>query len=876
MAINQFFTRLRLSAMSLVVLATGAVSVHAQQYLPQQPVQQQAVGKFVNQTLTDESGEHKYIVFVPAGYRADKPTPTILFLHGAGERGKDNHLQITAGLAPFVNARAATFPFLVVFPQCESSQARILEGWQADSPDGKRAILALEDVQKKYNVDRKRVVLSGWSMGGYGAWSLGIAEAARWSAVVPLAGGGDVSKVAALKDVPVWAFHGSLDKLVKPQSNKEMVDALNAAGGTAKFTEFPEVGHYLVDGAFGDDAVFQWMLDPRKAPMELGKKPLVKPIDPITVPFVPAVEIPQAVAIRLGNDALAALSYSIPATVPKDMLVGRLNDMFDSTSAQGRSFGVRFSGISYRADLERVIAKGMGKDRMLVQMGIRNVVLTIGGTSITGERHSAQAGPINIVIGQQRPVWLTLELTPYIADRQIRLKQVGASFVIPPDNYSVSAPAGISTQGFGMTESAVASGLNSGLYGARGRVENEVLQIVPGIIKQIEKNLVLPDTGSPVSQSNLSISKMWPLPIYPPRLRIWPQQIATDENGLSMVVGVTAASMDPYGPAKPLKKVEGVGATLDRLPKDTALHAMVAPSVLTPLTELAVEADQLKLDLLDIPDPMFAKLADRATLQEIIPDLKQYGDSLQVRSALRVIQPMEAGDPIKTAGPDKAPFEFRVNGIEITVSIKTDSQSPWKPCAVFVLNVAEQVAANLSAPAHDVRIVSLDWKQDTSVTGTAKFADGYQAKDSTINNESYMNQFKEAWKVYSKGTSIASMEVPDLQIGPSKMRLHDLKWESPLVEVTYNLARIKITNLSNEPFTYETKAPTSPWGEPLTLKPGDSHEFAIPYPLTYRRKGASGQMEVYTLVTGSHSEFRVPLAGGAPRLFAANRPTADK
>lgn len=860
---------IRLWAMSLVVLGLGIAPLQAQQ----QPAVQPGTGGFFNQSLKDETGEHKYIVFVPVGYRADKPTPAILFLHGAGERGKDNHLQITAGLAPFVNARKTTFPFIVIFPQCESTEARILEGWQAGSPDGNRALKALEDVEKKYNVDKKRVVLSGWSMGGYGAWSLGIAEAPRWSAVVPLAGGGDVTKVAAMKDVPVWAFHGAMDKLVKPESDKQMIEALKAAGGTATYTEFPDVGHYLCDGVFGNDSVIQWMLDPKKNPAELGNKPLVKPIDPITVPFIPAVEIPEAVAIRLGNDALAALSYSIPATVPKDMLTGRLNDMFDSTVAQGRSFGIRFSGISYRADLERVLTKGIGKDRILVQLGIRNVMLSIGGTSISGERHSAQAGPIGIMIGQRAPVWLSLELTPYIADRQIRLKQVGASFSIPADNYYVTGPAGVSTQGFGMTESAVTDGLISGLYGARGRVENEVLQIVPGIIKQIEKNLVLPDTGSPVSASGNSISKLWPLPIYPPRLRIWPEQISTDENGLSMVVGLTAASLDPYGPVKPLKTVAGAGAKLDRLPKDTALHAMVAPQVLTPLTEMAVDADQLKLDLLDIPDPLFAKLADRATLQELIPDLKQYGDDLQVRSALRVIRPLEAGDPMPTAGNnDNPPFEFRVNGMQITVSIKTPSEPIWKPCAVFELNVAEQVRANLKSPAHDVRIVSLDWQQDTSVTGTAKFAEGYEAKDSTINTEGYINQFKQAWKTFSKGTTAASMEVPDLNIGPSKLRLHDLNWKSPLVEVTYRLARIKITNLSNEPFTYETKAPTSPWGEALTLKPGESHEFEIPYPLTYRRKGANGAMEVYTLVTGSHSEFRVPLAGGAPRLFAANRP----
>ena len=55
------------------------------------------------------------------------------------------------------------------------------------------------------------------------------------------------------------------------------------------------------------------------------------------------------------------------------------------------------------------------------------------------------------------------------------------------------------------------------------------------------------------------------------------------------------------------------------------------------------------------------------------------------------------------------------------------------------------------------------------------------------------------------------------------------------------------------------------------LEAGDSHEFEIPYPLTYRRKTDKG-LEVYTLPAGSHSEFRIPLSGEAPRLFAANRP----
>src|SRR5690606_1754213 len=124
-----------------------------------------------------------------------------------------------------------------------------------------------------------------------------------------------------------------------------------------------------------------------------------------------------------------------------------------------------------------------------------------------------------------------------------------------------------------------------------------------------------------------------------------------------LVVGLTAASMDPYGPAKPMKRAEGAGAALSRLPADKQLHAMVAPQVLTPLTELAIEADLLKLDLRDIPDQKFATLTDPKTLQEIIPDLKRYGDNLQVRSSLRIAEPLEAGDAANPGEGDHPPFE---------------------------------------------------------------------------------------------------------------------------------------------------------------------------------------------------------------------------
>src|SRR5581483_10201565 len=170
--------------------------------------------QFVLRDFQDEQGTHKYSVFVPAGYSPARRWPVILYLHGAGERGTDGIKPTLVGLGPYAKARGSSFPFLIVFPQVEDTQGRVLTAWQAGQPAGERALRILDDVQRTFAVDPQRISLVGWSMGGYGAWSLGAAYPQRWSAVVPMSGGGDPDKVAGLKNTPVWAFHGLGDQLV--------------------------------------------------------------------------------------------------------------------------------------------------------------------------------------------------------------------------------------------------------------------------------------------------------------------------------------------------------------------------------------------------------------------------------------------------------------------------------------------------------------------------------------------------------------------------------------------------------------------------------------------------------------------------------------
>ncbi|MBY0228580.1 MAG: redoxin domain-containing protein [Gemmataceae bacterium] len=201
-------------------------------------------------------GSDRYNVFVPAG---DGPFPALLSLHGSGSRGDDPKLAVRHGLAKGIRERKGDFPFLVVFPQ-----AREGEDWRAGGAGARRALAALAHAQKEFRIDSRRVSLTGVSMGGQGTWSLAAADPGRWACIVPVCHGGDERTAAKLKDIPCWCFHGEQDRMIPPSQSRSMVKAVQEAGGTPLYHEFPGTGHDdCADRAYALPDLWEWVLAQR-------------------------------------------------------------------------------------------------------------------------------------------------------------------------------------------------------------------------------------------------------------------------------------------------------------------------------------------------------------------------------------------------------------------------------------------------------------------------------------------------------------------------------------------------------------------------------------------------------------------------------------
>src|ERR1043165_6025929 len=88
-------------------------------FINAEPKQGEVKTGFINKTFKEGDAEIKYVVFVPKKYDGAKECPVILFLHGAGESGKDGEKQVKVGLGKAIKDKKEDFPFIAIFPQSQ-------------------------------------------------------------------------------------------------------------------------------------------------------------------------------------------------------------------------------------------------------------------------------------------------------------------------------------------------------------------------------------------------------------------------------------------------------------------------------------------------------------------------------------------------------------------------------------------------------------------------------------------------------------------------------------------------------------------------------------------------------------------------------------
>ncbi len=197
---------------------------------------------------TDGSQGYRYLLYLPKGETKENK-PLMVFLHGRGERGNDLNLVKKHGPPKILEKK--DLPFIVVSPQCPKSDL----WWKPEIVAG-----LVDEVVAKQRVDKSRIYLTGLSQGGFGTWATAAVHPKKFAAIAPICGGGKSENAKNYGKLPIWNFHGDADRVVPVRLSREMVAAIQKAGGKVKYTEYPGVGHDSWTKTYRNPKLYDWFL----------------------------------------------------------------------------------------------------------------------------------------------------------------------------------------------------------------------------------------------------------------------------------------------------------------------------------------------------------------------------------------------------------------------------------------------------------------------------------------------------------------------------------------------------------------------------------------------------------------------------------------
>ena len=207
----------------------------------------------IKTNIATDGTNMNYGVAFPDNY---KDLPLLVYLHGAGERGTNFEHIYRLGIPKLIK-EGREIDAVVLFPQCPGPFI-----WNNMVKELKSLIDA---VAEEYGVLKDRIVLTGSSMGGYGAWETAMCYPETFAAIAPVAGGGVVWRTKKLKDVPVLAFHGEIDLVVPVSQSQVMVDYTVQNGGIAELNILNGYGHNDgIDYAYRETNLIERLISYRK------------------------------------------------------------------------------------------------------------------------------------------------------------------------------------------------------------------------------------------------------------------------------------------------------------------------------------------------------------------------------------------------------------------------------------------------------------------------------------------------------------------------------------------------------------------------------------------------------------------------------------
>lgn len=202
--------------------------------------------------------------------------PLIVYLHGAGETGKNNKDQLQRFFAKGLeNSGEACYAFL---PQIEGDWF-----WGDAHVDAVLNKCIDDYLLAAYPIDIDRIYVTGLSRGGNGVYEQVYLHQGKYAAALPVCGylyrfdETVLSNFQPFADIPMWIAHNAGDPTVSVEHSRLMYSSVLALGGTQIiYTEYAKNKHDAWTAFYSDRDVWTWMFAQRLRGGEAPPSPFAR------------------------------------------------------------------------------------------------------------------------------------------------------------------------------------------------------------------------------------------------------------------------------------------------------------------------------------------------------------------------------------------------------------------------------------------------------------------------------------------------------------------------------------------------------------------------------------------------------------------------
>lgn len=239
-----------------------------------------------------DTSPQPYILYVPETYDGAEPFGLLVYLHGySPDLNKENWVRYM--YADVLDDYCTKAGYIMLMPFARSNT-----DFQGIGEDD--VMLTLDKVMRDYNIDPDRVVMSGYSMGGMGAWTIAGHYPHRFAAVLAMAGRGDFylwkrigpedlppfrRKLAEMEfaanmqvnytHLPIFLMHGSADWGISVEQSRKMYACMKERGFDVQYVELEGEGHFFFyRQAQAREDLVQWLKTRRlvRAPRSIAHR----------------------------------------------------------------------------------------------------------------------------------------------------------------------------------------------------------------------------------------------------------------------------------------------------------------------------------------------------------------------------------------------------------------------------------------------------------------------------------------------------------------------------------------------------------------------------------------------------------------------------